>query len=68
MQNITMSRDGNRLKIEIDLSRDYGPSTSGKTVIVASSRGNSLVPGTEDTFIGLNCFRKIRRKPGGARE
>ena len=57
MQNVGMKRDGSKLVIEIDLSKDFGPSASGKTVIVASTRGNAKVPGTEDVMIGINCYR-----------
>lgn len=60
MQNVAMSRNGEKLVIEIDLSKDFGPSASGKTLIVASTRGNPPVPGTSDTFIGINCFRRAR--------
>jgi hypothetical protein len=62
MQNIRMTRKKNLLVIEIDLGKDFGPSSSGKTVIVASSRGNTLVPGTPDTYLGLNCFRRINNR------
>lgn len=57
MQNITMKRDGDRLLIEIDLSKDFGPSASGKTVIIASTRGNAAVPDAEGVMIGINCFK-----------
>lgn len=67
MQNIAMKRDGNRLIIEIDLTQDLGPSGSGKTHIVASSRGNAPVPDTQDTFIGINCFRYTTPKAGKAK-
>ena len=60
MQNITLTRNGDKLVVEIDLSKDFGPSASGKTLIVASTRGNPAVPGAPDTFIGLNCFRRVR--------
>lgn len=63
MQNIVMRRDGDRLVIEIDLTQNYGPSSSGKTSIVATSRGNKPVPGTDDTVIGLNCFRYSTPRP-----
>jgi hypothetical protein len=65
MQNISMRRDGDRLVIEIDLKQNLGPSASGKTVIVATTRGNQSVPGDENTVVGLNCFRytkpRVRR-------
>ncbi|HLG42681.1 MAG TPA: hypothetical protein VI643_04890 [Planctomycetota bacterium] len=57
MQNIQMRRDGDKLIVEIDLSKDFGPSASGKTLIVASTRGNAPVPDAEGTMIGINCFR-----------
>ncbi len=57
MQNIQMRREGDKLVIEIDLSKDFGPSASGKTLIVASTRGNAPVPEAEGTMIGVNCFR-----------
>ena len=63
MENIAMRRDGYRLVIEIDLTKQAGPSASGKTTIVASTRGNTPVPGSDDTFVGLNCFRYAHAKP-----
>lgn len=60
MQNVTLSREGDKLKIEIDLTKDFGPSSSGKTTLVASTRGSRPVPGAGDLFIGINCFRKTR--------
>ena len=58
MENITMARKGTKLVIEIDLTKDLGPSSSGKTLIVASTRGNAPVPDARDTFIGINVYRK----------
>lgn len=57
MQNVVMRREGDKLIVEIDLKQDLGPSTSGKTHIIASTRGNAPVPGTTDSYIGINCFR-----------
>jgi hypothetical protein len=63
MQNIAMRRDGNRLLIEIDLTQTGHPSKSGKTSIIATSSGNQPVPGSNDTVIGLNCFRYSTPRP-----
>ena len=60
MQNVNLKRQGDKLIVEIDLAKDFGPSASGKTLIVASTRGNPPVPGSTDTFIGINCFRRVR--------
>jgi len=67
MQNIQMRREGDKLLIEIDLSKDFGPSASGKTVIVASTRGNAPVPDAEGTMIGVNCFRYTTPKKSKAK-
>ncbi len=46
----------NTLVIEVDLTKDFGPSASGKTVIIASSEGNAPVPGHPEMKLGLNVF------------
>lgn len=66
MENVILKRDGDKLLVEVDLSQNAGPSASGKTVIVASTRGNAAVPGCDDTFIGLNIFRYASGKKGKA--
>jgi hypothetical protein len=58
MKNVEMKVEGNILKIEVDLTREYGPSASGKTIIIASTEGNVSIPGVEDKKIGLNVYRK----------
>jgi hypothetical protein len=52
-----MSVDGNILTIKVDLSKEYGPSSSGKTIIVASTEGNVSIPDREEK-LGLNVYRK----------
>lgn len=58
MKNVDMAIDGNILTIKVDLSKEFGPSTSGKTIIIASTEGNKAVPGKEDVKIGLNAYKK----------
>ena len=58
MKNVEMLIDGNILTIKVDLSKEFGPSTSGKTTIIASTEGNKSVPGKEDVKIGLNVYKK----------
>ena len=53
-----MSVKGKKLTIEVDLSKEFGESGSGKTIIVASSGGNVAVPENEDIKMGLNVFKK----------
>ena len=58
MQNIVTEVKGSKLTITIDLKGKTSPSASGKSQIVASTRGNSLVEGT-DVMLGLNLYRKV---------
>ncbi len=58
MKNVEMSVDGNILTIKVDLTKDFGPSSSGKTIIVASTEGNQSVPGKEAVKVGLNVYKK----------
>ena len=58
MNNVEMSVDGKPLVIKVDLSKEFGPSSSGKTIIIASTEGNQPVPGNEDAKIGLNIYKK----------
>ncbi len=58
MKNVEMTVDGNTLTIKVDLSKEFGPSSSGKTIIIASTEGNQSVPGNEGIKIGLNVYKK----------
>ncbi len=58
MKNIEMAVDGDILTIKVDLSKEFGPSSSGKTTIIASTEGNQSVPGNEGIKIGLNVYKK----------
>lgn len=57
VKNVEMNVEGNILTITVDLSKDFGKSSSGKSIIVASTEGNMTVPGREEK-IGLNIYRK----------
>jgi len=56
MQNVEWEIKGDKLIIEIDLTKDFGPSKSGKTITIASTRGNQKIEGT-DAVIGLNVYK-----------
>jgi hypothetical protein len=58
MQNVKMTVEGNKLTIEVDLSEEHGPSSSGKTTIIATTSGNAPVEGKEGVQVGLNVFKK----------
>ena len=58
MKNIEMSVEGDILTIKVDLTKEFGPSSSGKTSIIASTEGNISIPGREEGKIGLNVYKK----------
>ncbi|MDZ4164850.1 MAG: hypothetical protein U1C55_06955 [Smithellaceae bacterium] len=58
MKNVEMKVEGNILTIKVDLTKDFGPSSSGKTIIIASTEGNVTVDGHEAAKVGLNVYRK----------
>lgn len=57
MKNVQMTVAGNTLTITVDLTKEFGPSSSGKTIIIASTEGNVAVP-ERDEKIGLNVYQK----------
>ena len=61
MKNVEMSVENNILTITVDLTREFGPSASGKTIIIASTEGNVAIEGAEDKKIGLNVYKKPER-------
>jgi len=58
MKNVEMQVEGNILTIKVDLTKEFGPSSSGKTIIIASSEGNAAIPEKEEIKIGLNVYKK----------
>jgi hypothetical protein len=57
MKNVELTVEGTMLTIKVDLSKDFGPSSSGKTTIIASTEGNVTIPEREEK-IGLNIYKK----------
>ncbi len=56
MQNVEWEVKGDKLIIEIDLTKDFGLSKSGKTITIASTRGNQKIEGT-NAILGLNVYK-----------
>jgi hypothetical protein len=59
MKNCEMKIAGNILTITVDVSKDFGKSSSGKSVIIATTEGNVTIPETDDIKIGLNIYKKV---------
>lgn len=57
MKNVEMTLEGNVLVIRVDLTKEFGPSSSGKTTIIASTEGNVSVLDREEK-VGLNVYKK----------
>ena len=58
MNNEEMKMEDNILIIKVDLTKEFGPSASGKTIIIASTEGNISIPDKEKIKIGLNVYKK----------
>jgi hypothetical protein len=58
MKNVEMKMEDNILTIKVDLTKEFGPSASGKTIIIASTEGNISIPDKENIKIGLNVYKK----------
>ena len=57
MKNVEMKVEGNLLHITVDLDQDLGPSASGKTTIVATTKGNRELKDRPGIKVGLNVYK-----------
>ncbi len=60
-QNVDLRIQGEKLIITVDLTKSFGMSSSGKSVLIASTAGNVSVPGREEVKVGLNVYRPAGR-------
>jgi len=60
LKNIKVEVQGDKLLIEVDLAQSYGLSSSGKSIIIASSEGNIAIPGREEVKMGLNIYKSAK--------
>lgn len=58
MKNCEMKVEGSILTITVDISKEFGNSSSGKSIIIASTEGNVSIPEKEDIKIGLNVYKR----------
>ncbi len=58
MTNVSMTVEGDILTVKINLAERHGRSSSGKSEIVASTRGNVSVDNFPDIKLGVNCYTK----------
>ncbi len=57
-----MNVEGDKLIIIVDLNQEFGLSSSGKSITIASTEGNVAIPNREEIKIGLNVYKP---KPKG---
>lgn len=57
-QNVTVDVKGQTLTLTIKLDAQGEPSRTGKTTVIASTRGNAVLEGTGGAVLGLNLYRK----------
>lgn len=57
MTNVKTKIDKNILTLTIDLSREYGPSKSGKTIVIATTSGNIKLAHESGAVLGLNVYK-----------
>jgi len=57
MQNVKTAVKNGKLLITINLKAKTTKSASGKTLIIASTKGNQEVDEAEGVILGINCYR-----------
>ena len=58
MKNVDAKVVSNKLVLTVDLSKDFGPSHSGKTTVIGTTEGFVKIEGKEGYAFGLNVVRK----------
>jgi hypothetical protein len=59
MLNVETHVEDGFLHVKVDLSKDHGPSKSGKTTIIGSTQGNQkIATPAGDVTLGLNCYKR----------
>ena len=61
MKNIEAKIEDNKLILVIDLSKEFGLSSSGKSITIASTEGNVSVAGREEIKMGINIYKSKPR-------
>lgn len=61
MKNVQVEVKGKKLILTVDLDKEFGLSSSGKTVIIGSTGGNKEV--SEGVFAGVNVYKYASPKP-----
>lgn len=57
MDNVEYTIKGNTLTITIDISKEGVKSSSGKSVVIASTKGNKQIDAKKGLVLGLNLYK-----------
>jgi hypothetical protein len=63
MDNVTIAVEGNKLTLTIDLSEPGTVSASGKTTVIASTRGNTQIAPSRRASIAASTSTSTRSGP-----
>jgi len=55
-KNIVAKINGETLTLTVNLAKNLGPSNSGKSLLIATTRGNRIIPGHKKMRLGLTLF------------
>jgi hypothetical protein len=58
VKNVDMQVKDGKLVITVDLAKQLGPSSTGRSIIIASTEGIVSVPSQPDVKVGLNIYKK----------
>ncbi len=59
MKNCNIKVEGDILTITVDLSKEFGKSSSGKSIIIGTTEGNFPLPDREEVKVGVNVYKKL---------
>ena len=60
MKNVEMAIEGNTLTIKVDLSKEGGKSSSGKSMTIGTTEGNkTLLHGSREIKVGVNVYTPV---------
>jgi hypothetical protein len=57
MENIELKVEDKKLILTVDLTKEIGPSSSGRNTLIANTEGNANVPGVEGVKVGLYVYK-----------
>jgi hypothetical protein len=69
MQNVSVQLEGNLLVLTVDLDQEVGMSSTGKSILIATTGGDAsvAVPGYDEIKVGLNVYRPQQSSGGSHR-